>query len=332
MPSMPQSNAGKGSPERHEDVCMCVAATGAFWVGAVVAIGSFLATHPRFGGAIVLFHDGLPAAHQRFLRAAFRSIQLRRVTLELQQRCEVLAQAFPHWRGRLARFYALEAFRLEGYRKVLFCDADLLFVAPIDEMLQAAAELACCSDRAGIAGAVRDAATFLPLDKADAATGAVIEHPFNSGLLAIDGAICGPACYADLLALATPETWRDAREELLDQMVLNRYFSGRQTLFDSTYNYLLRSAAELKARHGLGLDDARVLHFNIACKPWMLDAWLPWSLGQPAESLLLVPAFKRWLAAYHNCASTAMLRMVGQRRTETAAAALQLRDAAGRAP
>lgn len=330
---MPQWNAGQSSSERHEDVCLCVAATNGFWVGAVVTIGSFLATHPRFDGTIVLVHDGLPARHQRCLRDAFKSIRLQLVTPELRQRCEVLAQAFPHWRDRLARFYSLDAFRLEGYRKVLFCDADLLFAAPIDKMLEASAELACCSDRAGIAGAMRDAATFRLLDKDDAATGTVIEQPFNSGLLAIDGAICGPARHADLLALATPETWRDAHEELLDQLVLNRYFSGRQTLFDSTYNYLLGAAIELRTRHGLGLDDARVLHFNVPCKPWMLDAWLPWSLAEPSVSLLLMPAFRRWLAAYQDFSNAAMLRLLGrQRGLADSATAPRLLDAAGGAP
>ena len=53
---------------------------------------------------------------------------------------------------------------------------------------------------------------------------------------------------ADLLAMLSPESWLDAGSPYTDQLLLNRYFAGRQTLVSSTYNYLLGSARAIRAR------------------------------------------------------------------------------------
>lgn len=318
MPPRP----GFRSAQRHRDVCVCTGVTANFVPGALVAIGSFLKAHPRFEGDVVVFHDGLPNKQQNILRDACKRLRFELVSPALRQRCQALEDAFPHWRDRLPRFFTLEAFRLTGYRKVLYSDADVLFQGHVDALLDAPADLACCGDRVFIAGKRRDVATYLALPRdagrdaareAERRSAGVIEEPFNSGLLAIDGALPGPRCHGELVDLVAPATWCGVRDELMDQLVLNRYFSGRQTMFDSSHNYLLGSAEALRTRHGLAMDAARVLHFNVPCKPWMIDAWLSWGMNDPRYGLQLMPAFERWLAMYRECAKGVLLRATHRR-------------------
>ena len=105
--------------------------------------------------------------------------------------------------------------------------------------------------------------------------------------------------YADLLAMLSPESWLDAGSPYTDQLLLNRYFAGRQTLVSSTYNYLLGSARAIRAREGLDAGSAKVLHFNLRIKPWMTDAMLHWLQGDPARGPQ--PAFGLWYDAYLRC-------------------------------
>ena len=48
--------------ERRSGICVALGGTESFLPGAVVAIASFLKQHPRFGGDVAFFHDGLPEA------------------------------------------------------------------------------------------------------------------------------------------------------------------------------------------------------------------------------------------------------------------------------
>ena len=59
------------------------------------------------------------------------------VSPELRRRSMRVAEARPQFRGAVSHFYAFEAFRLAGYRKVLFCDGDLLFRQPVGELFDA---------------------------------------------------------------------------------------------------------------------------------------------------------------------------------------------------
>ena len=171
------------------------------------------------------------------------------VSSELQARIAHLTAAHPDIKDRAARFFAIEALRLTGYRKVLFCDSDLLFRAPVGELFDTDEALLCCGDRAVLEDRHRDAATFLrmqPESGEDAA--AVLERTFNSGFLVMDAGVVGQRTYGELLAMLTPEMWRGIGTPHTAQVLLNRYFAGRQTLISSTYNYLLASAPAIRSR------------------------------------------------------------------------------------
>ena len=307
----------------HGKICLVTAATEHFVPGALVTIGSFLKHHPRLDVDVVVIHDGLPEAKRDRLATTFDGIRFALVTPELQDRAVRLAAALPHRRITPEHFYTLDAFRLAGYRKVLYCDSDLLFRAPIGELFDSTATLLCCPARESLLGRRLDAATYLPIREparsgpfdgghrggADPPAGrrAVLEGVFNAGFLLVDGCLTGESVYPELLARVSPESLRDVRRRRVsDQTLLNRYFAGRQTLVSSTYNYLLGSARAIRAREGLDAGSARVLHFNLRIKPWMMDAMLDEVDGYAKYAL--TPLCKLWYGAWLDCIAGVHLR------------------------
>ena len=296
---------------RGSGVCLATVATASFLPGALVTVGSFLKVHPRFAGDVVVIHDGLPEASREALRLAFGRVRFAPVSSELRDRAAGLGAAHPRLAAVLPALYKIEAFRLVGYRKVLFCDGDLLFRRPVSELFDARDALICCGDYAFLRGLFRDAAKFTPTDDPAGA----LRRTFNDGFLLLDASLVGERTHADLVAMIAPETWRSPDVAHGMQFLSNRYFAGRQTLVSSTYNYLMRSAVQIREREGLAARDAKVLHFNSPAKPWMPNAmlrrdnlWLPSSV------------LKLWCDAWADAVTDVHLRRhAASRRTEAAA-------------
>ena len=311
-----RARIGRAVPHTR-DVCLVTAVTDTFVPGAVVMLDSFRAHHPDFEGDVVLLHGGLSEASRTILEAAGGRVHFEPVRPELTDRVARLREADPRVRPP-AMFYALDAFRLGGYRKVLFYDGDMLFQGPVGELFGAGGEaLLCCGDWACLMGRVRDAETFRQIGRgAVDANRPVLERPFNSGFLLIDGSCTGERVYADLLALMAPEMWRGAVVRLSDQNILNRYFAGRQTLASWTYSYPVSDAAAVRARTGLDAGRAKVLHFKGLVKPWTPDAMLRWARGEVKLPHRLAAApFRRWYDAYVDVLVRTHLRMVRSRLT-----------------
>ena len=306
-------------------VCLVTGTTDGFVPGTFAMLGTFLKHHPRFDGDVVVIHDGLSAASREALAPLSERLRFEPVSPELRDRLARLSAAQPRLRDRLAHFYSLEAFRLHGYRKVLYCDGDLLFRAPIAELFDSRDALLCCGDEPHLRGLPRDAVTYLPVEDASgrrapegrpsavgsrpeavAGESSTLAGTFNSGLLLIDEGLVRAGCYAGLLEMVSGETWRRARVRIADQLVLNRYFAGRQTLVSSTYNYLLPRADVIQAREGIGIRNAKVLHFRASIKPWRPDAMLAWAGGKARDAM--TPCFKLWYGAYVDCLAAVRLR------------------------
>ena len=287
-------------------ICLATATTERFMPGTLVLIDSFLRCHPGFAGDVVVIHDGgLPESLREVLADVFAGVRLHPVSPELVDRAEYVRAALPRRGFTPAHLFALEAFRLGGYRKVLLCDSDLLFRAPVDSLFDSPRALLCCGDKAYLEGCPRDAATFAPVRPGNRA-GGVLERTFNSGFLLFDGALAGEACYADLLAMVSPETWSGSDTGYTDQLLLNRYFAGRQTLLSSTYNFLLASAPAIRAREGVDVESARVLHYVKAVKPWLPEAMLRWAWDP--GSAPAATAFRFWYDAWLDVLAQAHVR------------------------
>ncbi|MCY4634681.1 MAG: hypothetical protein OXG04_09300 [Acidobacteria bacterium] len=301
---------------RESGVCLAFAGTESFLPGAVVAVASFLKQHPRFGGGMVFFHHGLPEARCAALAEAFPPLRFEPVNPALRERMERLVAARPDLQSRLLDLYSLEAFRIEGYRKVLYCDCDLLFRRSIDDLFEKEDALVCCGDLEQLRGICHDAATYRPVEDSSAAgQRGVLERTFNCGLLLIDACLTGERVYAELLALVSPDTWRGTETVLTDQFLLNRQFAGRQTLVSAAYNYRLHIAGAIRAREGLSAEEARVLHFSGPVKPWTPVAMLRWTRGE--AHVLPHPVFGLWYEAWMEYLASAHLQAaVGRRPVE----------------
>ena len=299
--AVPPVNAksGRAGNVKASPVCLATVTTEAFLPGTLATIGSFLRRHPRFGGDIVVVHDALPEGALAAVAALSERVRFEPVGPELRDRLVRLEYVYPEFLPLRARFYALEAFRLTGYRKVLSCDSDLLFRQSVGELFERPETLLCCGDRVFIEGSRSEAA----------------ERTFNCGFLMIDAHLLGGGPYADLLALVSPETWRDADRTRTDHVPLNRYFAGRATLIDQTYNYVLLFAKTIRERDGLAWPDAKVLHFNGAVKPWQIDAmprWMTEPLTPSRPPAAALPAFKLWYDAYLDSLAAARARFVAR--------------------
>lgn len=223
-----------------------------------------------------------------------------------------LRVARPEFAARLGHFYSLEAFRLHGYRKVLFYNSDVLFQASVDELFAAPEPLLCCGDAVFLRGGRRAAATFAPLPPRQAlgAAGA-LDHSFGAGFLLIDEQVIVAGCYAALLSLVLIETWRGTVTTHADQLVLNRYFAGRQTLVSAAYDFVLPFAETIRTREGVNADSAKVLHFAGPIKPWLPEAMLRWTQGTPKDKPR--NAFRLWYDAYLSYLAAAHVRSAADR-------------------
>ena len=291
--------------------CFVTATTERFVPGALVALCSFRQHHPRFDGDLVVLHDGLPEAQREHLAQACPGVRFEPVSPMLRDQLAALAAQRPEFAPRLSQFYSLEAFRLRGYRKVLYYDSDVLFQASVAEVFDSPAALLCCGDEAFLRGRRRDAATFAR-QTAAASAGGVLERPFGAGFLCIDAALVEEGCYADLLALVSPDTWRGTATTHTDQLILNRHFAGRQTLASWRYDFVLPFAEAIRAREGIDAASAGVLHFAGPVKPWMPEAMLQWTRGDPRRKP--IDLFKRWYDAYVGYLAAAHVRGAARRR------------------
>lgn len=270
-------------------VCLATSTTDDYLPGTAALIGSFLHRHPTFDGDVAIIEHQLAPGSKAPLQAAFPQAKFLAVGPALASAVERLQAELPHLRVDASRFACLEAFRLAGYRKVLYCDSDLLFRAPVADLLAADGALICCGDSSAAEGGHLD---------------------FNTGMMLIDGELGGERTYHDLVGLmarmAGEPRRRLAAEISLADPLLNHHFHGRHTVVSWTYNYLLPHAADIQAREGLAAADAKVLHFAGPIKPWLPASAMRWIRG--GGEGYMTAASKHWYDAYMDTLMGAALR------------------------
>lgn len=292
---MPRPSTSAGDPpateRRHRDVCLATGTTEEFVPGTFVLVTSFLMQHPAFAGDIVVLHDDLTGASRDALLAVSDQVRLEPASRALRSRVEAVAPVMPDLIGpRRSCFYSLEAFRLAGYRKVLFCDSDLLFQGQVDELFNAREALLAVGDLPWLRGMARDAVRF---DWPPRPGAPALPNTFNAGFMLIDRTLTTGECYDGLLDMIVAETWDGVVQAHTDQLLLNRYFAGRQTLLDLIYNYPLPWTREIRRHRSLGPESAKVLHFIGYRKPWQMAQVMGRLEERPPMG-----AYRRWYSAW----------------------------------
>ena len=301
-----------------KNCCLFTVVTPRFLPGALVMLASFLRLHPTFDGDVVVVHWRLPRRLRDLLgKVAGRAIRFETPSAELRHRIAAIAPVRSPSRLPAACFYFVEAFRLREYEHMLYCDSDLLFRGAIDELLGAEDVLLAAPDRPALAGMCRDAATFARArcqpggERLDAKAPRLLANTFNCGLLALNLKRAGANCYEELLALLTPEHYRGVRSA--DGFLLNTYFAGQQRLVSSACNFLVGEAAAIRAREGLRLEDAKVLHFNDRAKPWLTHEMIDWTSPDDRRAKPRPKAFKLWYETYVDVLANARVSDVAHR-------------------
>lgn len=276
--------------------CLATVTCESFLWGTIVMLHSFLKHNPWFEGDIVVIHDFIPPRLQRHVNC-FKNVTWLQVGDELKNRVDTLCNGVPHLdlEHKKQRFYSLELFRLEGYRKVLFCDSDILFLDSISELFQEGSEtgdLLCCGDLHYYTGTPVDAVTLLP---GASGTGGSIDHTFNAGFMLVGEHYLTPHHYCGLLDLLDVERWRGIMSPRTDQVIYNLYFRNRCHLLGAQYNYLLGHADAIAGKNPIPAPDIKVLHFNNKPKPWDCLSVLDAAASRPRTIRWLIPWFQEYL-------------------------------------
>lgn len=286
-----------------DELALALVVDHAFLPGALVTIDSFRRHHRCFSGPIIIIHDeSLDKASQTVLTETFDHVRFQPVRTTTRDRLAALTQARPYFSELQRRFYSLEIFALRDVSRVLFCDADLLFQAPIDDMLALDAPFVAGPDRATIVGEKWDENAPAP----DPALEGKTRRTFNAGLMLVRDQFLNDDTDAALQAALRPEAWEGTTKGHTDQAVLNRHFHDQVTLAPIGCNYLLRIAPLLEQQCQLSSSTAQVVHFNLPVKPWQLSA----TNSVSDEPIATPSVIGRWLTSYqralarrhHRCA------------------------------
>ena len=285
-------------------LCLATVTTNSFVPGTLTMIYSFLKNNPWFSGDLLIIQDCLSGENQGHLSALYENTRFVEIGAELVTRVDKLVDEFPDFEKKRSRFSSLQAFRTEGYDRILFCDSDLLFRGSIQPLFDLSEPLIVCGDRFYYEGNPREWGLNENLDGSEEKKTALYYNTFNAGLMLFDKSVVNKDTYARLLELVDPKIYRNYQTELTDQMILNIFFSGKPHLVDAKYNYLMLHREIISKHLGVHLSDAIVLHFNGRAKPWNADQLISAASRYPAY----LEAFRFWFDAFIECLQELSIR------------------------
>ena len=151
------------------------------------------------------------------------------------------------------------------YKKIIFCDSDVLFLGSIKGVLKSETALVACPDASFFRGNSRNRDTFVETKEQG------ILETFNAGLMVINTPLVDKDVFNTLLSYLDERVWQYVKTEHTDQFVLNKYFEGNVTQIPCRYNFLLGFSELFKKQTGVLPQEALVLHFNGSLKPWRAE-------------------------------------------------------------
>lgn len=288
-----------------EKYCLATVTTSSYVIGTVVLIHSFLEKNSWFDGDIVILTETKNLSSSEIdILCSFDRVMIVDIGVELRENIRALEESNPSFLGKSARFFSLEAFNLDRYEKVLFCDSDLLFLGSVKNLFDDNQPLLCCGDGPCYQGLNRNKYSFKPC--APKAPDQELANTFNAGLMLIDKSLITRSNYQSLVDMTTASHWTHSKITLTDQRIFNLFFAGQQKLVSPVYNYLLAHQNSIDAAHPDIIDDIKVFHFNGAAKPWQLMR----SMSAIDDNVLQFQAAIRWYQQFERALSHKHLAML----------------------
>lgn len=274
---------------------LATVATNSFFPGTLVTLHSFRRFNPWFTGRIVVIHSGLRLENRKLLQALFGSVSFVTPHRDLRDSVERLTSAKTYLKGRGARFYSVEASRIDGCDRLVFLDSDTLIQADIRELFESQSEMAACGERIYYRGQGRCSTTMVPRDPDD---DGVLFPTINGGVWSLCGSVLGEPLYQRLLSWMEVTRWGEVQAKLTDQILLNWLYATLSTeLLSGEFNYLVSYAKEMGECRSLS--SSRIVHFAGPGKPWRLDTAVTKEVRNPIFQM----ASRNWRKEYHRVVS-----------------------------
>lgn len=242
--------------------------TKEFVPGTLVTLSSFLSSNPSFDGDIVLIGVDV---NWRFIKRTlgYKKLQYLEVSQDLIDRCEKVCEVHEQYRRRVAQFYSLEIFRLEGYDRILFLDSDLLIRGELDELWSNDQAILVCGDGYYYKGFSHDRKTFEKIDHpAEDKLGGM--NAFNAGVMSIPGQLLTKSNLKSLRSFIVVDYFNQFATNHSDQLIFNMVFEKQAKFVNAKYNYRIGITEEIKRKDDVDLENAIVIHYTAQKKPWRL--------------------------------------------------------------
>jgi len=211
--------------------------------GFTVLLKSLIRNSTKFvQDYIVLYHD-LDDVEFTTIKDIYPKAILRKVD---KSRYSGLFRSFPEIYAHRNAYYFLETFRIQGYRKLIFLDCDVVVLGDLSELF----------DLEGDFGAVE-----VLCDDAD-------RSRFDRGLLVVDGRLCNGRFFDEVIAIGEAGSYEPDKHDL---GIVNAGLRGDFVRIPWQYNAAAESLADAQDIP----PDIKVLNFAGAAKPWADSAELP---------------------------------------------------------
>lgn len=246
--------------------CLITITTSDFIPGTLVMLYTFFKYNKWFDGDIIIYGYGLSDSEKSLLER-FPNVQFAEPREDLLQAIDKVVAV----RGDLARkkmvFYSLNLFMLEGYKRYMYIDSDVLIQGDFGELMDLEYPMMCVPDRATYLGKAKDGTTF-QVAQAPTEEDHFWYRTFNAGIMFFTDEWVNKKTYKRLLKLVDPDLYKSLKRPSTDQYLLNMYFRKDYHALPGTYNFRLGLAEIIKEREGDTLNTAKLVHFSGKKNPW----------------------------------------------------------------
>ena len=226
-------------PANDTRMALCTSSCNDYADGTAVMVGSFFENNRWYNGEIIVVTWGRLSADRK---CHIASLYPKTRFLEVNEEVYSSAQIKGSRKWNYVPALRFSIFKLAGYSRIVYVDADAIVLADIRELFDTSAAFGACRLKNG---AGMELATI---------------GGFNAGVLTIGAEFLSEQVHDELLRIATSRLWSG------NQTVLNMRFAKDvtylPTAFNTTTDQLTRDS----------LEAAKILHFIGEEKPWHLGS------------------------------------------------------------